>query len=133
MKELKNIEEVVFAPADKGKAVAIDDESNYIEKEKTQISIMGCTLATKPAHILIKNIRQKIIKCFNEMNIPWKEYKEFLVTGEKMACSRLLIKIHKDNFPGRPIINQIDDPTYLLCKELTRILMPLKQKAQSYI
>ena len=67
------------------------------------------------------------------MNIPWKEYKEFLVTEEKMACSRLLIMIHKDNFPGRPTINQIDDPTYLLCKELTRILMPLKQKAQSYI
>ena len=50
-----------------------------------------------------------------------------------MANSRLLLKIHKDNFPARPITNQIDERTYLLCKELTQILMTLNQKAQSYI
>ena len=48
------------------------------------------------------------------MNIPWKEYKEILVTRKKkVACARLLIKIYKDNFPERPMINQIDDPTLI--------------------
>ena len=46
----------------------------------------------------------KNIKCFNELNIPWKEYKEYLVTGAKMAFSRLLIKIHKDNFQGDQLL-----------------------------
>ena len=46
-----------------------------------------------------------------------------------------LVTTHKphDNFLGRPVINQICDPTYKLCKELQRIIHPLAIKAKSYI
>ena len=45
----------------------------------------------------------------------------------------LLIKVHKDNFPGRAVVSHIDDPMYQICKELTRILNPLDEGGDSYI
>jgi len=34
---------------------------------------------------------------------------------------------------ARPVVNQIDDPTYKICKELQKIIHPLTLKAKSYI
>ena len=45
----------------------------------------------------------------------------------------LLIKVHKKNFPGRAYVSQIDDPSYKICQELTRILNPLDEKEESFI
>ena len=45
----------------------------------------------------------------------------------------LLIKVHKKNFPGRAVVNQIDDPTYKICKMLTNILNPLATQSRSYV
>ena len=47
----------------------------------------------------------------------------------------MFTKSHKANsgYPSRPVVSQIDDPTYLLCKELTRMLLPIKEKAESFI
>ena len=50
-----------------------------------------------------------------------------------MANMYLLIKVHKENFPGRAVVSQVNDPTYQLCKELTRILNPLDEGGDSYI
>ena len=38
-----------------------------------------------------------------------------------------------DNYPGRPAVNQIDDPAYKVCKELQKIIHPLALKPKSYI
>ena len=48
-------------------------------------------------------------------------------------CGTPLIKVHKKNFPGRPVVSQVDDPTYNMCKELTRILNPLDESGRSFI
>ena len=55
------------------------------------------------------------------MGIPQKEYRKFLVTGEQIARLRGQLNSHKESkvFPLRRIVSQIDDPTYLLNKELT--------------
>jgi len=45
----------------------------------------------------------------------------------------LLIKVHKDNFPGRPVVSQIGDPTYHMCKILTKILNPLDENGRSFV
>ena len=42
-----------------------------------------------------------------------------------MAGIDLLIKIHRE-FPGSLIFSQIDYPTYLICKQVTRILNPME-------
>ena len=58
----------------------------------------------------------------------WKEQRRFTVTGPVMALMVLLIKVHKKNFPGRSYVSQIDDPSYKICQELTRILNPIDEK-----
>ena len=50
-----------------------------------------------------------------------------------LANMYLLIKVHKKNFPGRAVVSQIDDPTYNICKELTKILQPISSAGKSYI
>ncbi len=47
------------------------------------------------------------------------------MTAPEMAKLYLLIKVHKDGYPERPVVSQIDDPTYNICKVLTDILNPL--------
>ena len=63
----------------------------------------------------------------------FKDRRKYLVTGPVMANIYLLIKVHKKNFPGRPVVSQVDDPTYNMCKELTRILNPLDESGRSFI
>ena len=44
----------------------------------------------------------------------------------------LLIKVHKKNFPGRAYVSQIDDPSYKICAELTKILNPIDENGESF-
>ena len=37
------------------------------------------------------------------------------------------------NFPGRPVVSQIGDPTYHMCKILTKILNLLDEGGRSYV
>jgi len=69
------------------------------------------------------------------MGLLEKEYSRYLVTAAVIAKLSLPIKTHKpdDNYPGRPVVNQIDDPTYKICKELQKIIHPLATKAKSFI
>ena len=41
--------------------------------------------------------------------------------------------VHKNLFPGRAYISQIDDPSYKICQELTRILTPIDEKGDAFI
>ena len=69
------------------------------------------------------------------MGLSKKEIRKYTVTGPDLAKLYLLIKIHKPEkgSPGRPVVSQIDDPTYILCKVLTEILNPIDEKAKSFI
>ena len=66
-------------------------------------------------------------------NIPACNQRRYTVTGPVMASMALLVKVHKKNFPGRAYVSQIDDPSYKICEELTRILNPIDEKGDSFI
>ena len=59
--------------------------------------------------------------------------RKYLVSAPILGHMYFFIKVHKKNFPGRAVVNQIDDPTYKICKILTDILNPLAVKSPSYI
>ena len=50
----------------------------------------------------------------------------------EMAKLYLLI-MHKDGYPGRLVVSQIDDPTYKICKVLTDLLNPLDEGGCSFV
>ena len=49
-----------------------------------------------------------------------------------MALMALLIKVHYKKFLGRACVPRIDDPSYKICEELTRILNPLDEQDNSF-
>ena len=63
----------------------------------------------------------------------FKQRRPYLVTAPVMGNVYLLIKVHKENFSGRAVVSQIDDPTHLICNELTRILNPLGEAGDSFL
>ena len=88
-----------------------------------QINEGDYTKATKSEKTLLDNIHQKLVAQLKSMGLmDFKQRRPYVVTAPAMANMYLSIKVHKDNFPGRVVVSQIDDPTYLICKELTKIL-----------
>ena len=65
----------------------------------------------------------------------FKEERKYLliVSAPLLGHMYLLIKVHKNNFPGRAVVSQVNDPTYKVCKILTDILNPLVKNGQSYV
>ena len=56
----------------------------------------------------------------------------YTVTGEVMASMVLLIKCIKRTFQDEHI-SQMDDLSYSVCKDLTRILYPLDEEGESFL
>ena len=81
-------------------------------------------LTNKSEKTILRRLHRKLMDQLISMRITdFKEQRMYTVTGPVMASMALLIKVHKKNFPGRTYVSQIDDPSYYICKELTRILL----------
>ena len=134
IRNLQKDETIVIVPADKGKAVVIEDRINYLKKMQDQIDAGDYIISTKSEKQLLKNLHKKLITQLDSMGMcSSKERRPYTVSAPVMAKMYLLIKVHKKNFPGRPVVNQIGDPTYNMCKVLTDILNPLDEGCESFI
>ena len=135
LKELRNDNEIIKIPADKGTSSVLENETNKVNKEQDQIDAMDVEECTKSEKSILRHVRTRLITAFKEMGLQEKEFSRYLVTAAVIAKLSIPIKTHKpnNNYPGRPVVNQIDDPTYKVCKELQKIIHPLALKAKSYI
>ena len=112
----------------------IEDKDVYLMKTHDQIIEGDYTLTTKSEKSILRRLHRKLMDQLVSMGITdFKEQRMYTVTGPVMASMALLIKVHKKNFPGRAYVSQIDDPSYYICKELTRILNPLDEKGESFL
>ena len=101
LKGIGDDETIVICPADKGKAIVIEDRETYIQKMYQQIDEGDYTRATKSEKTLMDNIHQKLVAQLKAMGLTdFKKRRPYLVTAPVMANMYLLIKVHKDNFPG---------------------------------
>ena len=134
LNELKADDSIIICPADKGKAVVIEDRETYLSKMQDQIHEGNYEISKKGEKTILRRLHRRIVDQLIAMGIDdWKEQRRFTVTGPVMASMALLIKVHKKNFPGRAYVSQIDDPSYKICQKLTRILNPIDQKGESFI
>ena len=86
--------------------------------------------------MLLNKIHHKLVDHLILKQMELTEFKDrrcFLVMAPVLANMYLFINDHKKNFPGRAVVSQIDDPTYNICKELTKILQPISSGERSYI
>ena len=134
LQELKDDESIIICPADKGKAVVVEDRDSYLAKSKDQIHEGNYELSNKKEKSILRKLHRKLMNQLISMGIKdWKDQQKYTVTGPVMVSMALLIKVHKKNFPGRAYVSQIDDPSYKVCKVLTDIINPLDEKGESYI
>ena len=134
LRELMEDDSIIICPADKGKAVVVEDRETYLTKTRDQIAEGDYELAKGKEKTILTRLHRKLMNQLKSMGIEdFKEQRKYTVTGPVMASMALLIKVHKKNFPGRAYVSQIDDPSYKICKELTDILNPLDEGGLSYI
>ena len=127
---------IIICPADKGKAIVIEDRDTQLVKLQQQIDEGDYKLEKRKEKTLLDKLHKKLLNQLRNMNIDMDDFKEkrkYLVSAPVLGHMYLLIKVHKKNFPGRAVVSQIDDPTYKICKILTDILNPLAEKGDSYI
>mmetsp|Transcript_3349 Transcript_3349/g.6053 ORF Transcript_3349/g.6053 Transcript_3349/m.6053 type:complete len:409 (-) Transcript_3349:195-1421(-) len=82
---------------------------------------------------LLDGLHAKLVEKLKEMGVDTRGGCYLTMTAPEMAKLYLLIKVHKDGYPGRPVVSQIDDPTYNICKVLTDILNPLDEGGRSFV
>ena len=136
LQDLMSDTSIIICPADKGKAIVIEDKDTYLAKMQQQIDEGDYKLEKRKEKTLLDKLHKKLLNQLKNMKIDMNDFKEkrkYLVSAPVLGHMYLLIKVHKKNFPGRAVVSQIDDPTYKICKILTDILNPLAEKGDSYI
>jgi len=124
---------LMIVPADKGRAVVVMDRETYLQKMQDQllgddyVEIPAEEVAAGGEKKLLDGLHAKLVEKLKEMGVDTRGGCYLTMTAPEMAKLYLLIKVHKDGYPGRPVVSQIDDPTYNICKVLTDILNPLDE------
>ena len=127
---------IVICPADKGRAIVIEDRDSYLSKMQQQLDEGDYVIDNRKEKTLLDKLHKKISNQLRSMDIDLDDFKEkrkYLVSAPMLGHMYLLIKVHKKNFPGRAVVSQVNDPTYKVCQILTNILNPLATSGQSYI
>ncbi|CAH2086613.1 unnamed protein product [Euphydryas editha] len=130
LKNLRARSDITVLRADKGNATVVMDTSDY----NTKIEQL---LSDKSTYKIVnKDPTNKILK---ETNDLIKKYSDKLKIDVKLpTCAKSprlygLPKIHKINVPLRPIVSQIDSPTYKLAQHVAKVLSPLRGNTTAYV
>jgi len=102
---------LTLVKADKSKAIVIIDKDKQKEKVNNFIKENHMNMLNKdPTEIYQKQIQQAIQKCNTLID---KQTHRYLLNIKPMAPKlKVYLKTHKDNLPIRPIVNNIQAPSY---------------------
>ena len=131
---LKSRDDLYINKADKGGAIVIWDKELYNAEGKRQLSDRKFY---KPlSRDITAENQQKVVECVEELieneKLP-PTARNLLVEDPATSYFYLLAKIHKANNPGRPIVSNINCPTYQIAKYLSEVLRPIVEQLPTYI
>jgi len=111
----------IITKADKGKTLVIIYTKDYHNKIDTFLASNNFQATPKnPTNKYQKQITQTIKECNLVLN---KERNKYLnVRNPKPPTLKVQIKLHKDGNPIRPVVNNINAPSYKTAKRLNKIL-----------
>ena len=113
LKRLKNDNNIVILPADKGRVTVVMDKTDYFDK-------MDALVNDKQTYEELKRDQTPALQRYYRLRCsvpqPPKLYG--------------LPKLHKPGIPMRPIVSFCGSPTYQLSRYLTTILQPLTDKSR---
>ena len=119
-----------MAKADKGKTIVIINNTEYNKKTLDFINTNEITKLTKdPTNTFHKKVTETIKQCQLIIN---KNQTKYLIQKKPQAPTlKAQIKLHKTGMPIRPVINNINAPTYKLAKFLAKSItsyLPLQHQ-----
>ena len=135
LKSLTGDKTITIVPADKGRATVIMKKEEYEEKMKVLLSDTNTykKLDHDPTKEYKKDMKKMIDNWEKEKPLPPGLKRFIQPTSENIPAIYGTPKIHKSNYPLRPIVSGIGSITYNAAKVLTRILQPLVGQSDYHI
>ena len=136
LKELKNKQDIVIKPADKGGKIVLWPIEQYLAEATKQLSDTNYYLEQNEDHTIQTAFEictfLTYLKAGTHIDDTLYEFLE-PHNPPRTPIFYMLPKIHKPNNPGRPIISGIDSPTANLSVYLDYYLKPIVRTLPSYI
>ena len=134
MKALKSLapnKGVVFMKPDKGTGVVILNMSDYINKVERIVSDQSKFMVHKNQDLykISRSIETKVRNYLCEHvkkpgHISEDEYRRLYPNGSHIGVMYGLLKVHKQNYPVRPVCSAVGTSTYQLSKYVGNIIKP---------
>ena len=135
IKQLKADKDRIILTADKGVALVVMDQKEYIEKAKELLQDTN-TYKTILSDSTIK-LKNKLINKLKKIKLGTRmddiTYRRMYPTGTVIPKFYGLPKVHKANTPLRPIVSSIGSVSYGVAKELARIIKPLVGSTEHHV
>lgn len=134
LRSIRNNDEVLVLKADKGNAAVVINTSDY--HDKVQDLLQDTTIYKPVSYDPTARVTRRIRAVIRDYQDLFTEedyerlYKPRIVQPPKFYG---LPKVHKTGIPLRPIVSQIDSPTYYLAKYVASILQPLVGNTSSFV
>ena len=135
LRSLKSRTDIIIRPADKGGGIVVLNTSDYISEANRQLydPMFYKALDKDPTPSFSILINKKISELVKANLIPHQISKFLRPKNVKPGSFYLLIKVHKENNPGRPIISGIDTPTEKLSLVIDHCIKHIPPRLPSYI
>ena len=132
LKRLKNDNNIVILPADKGRVTAVMDKTDYFDKMDALVNDKQTyeELKRDPTPALQRKLNSKILTLKKTDAFDTQRYYRLRCSVPQPPKLYGLPKLHKPGIPMRPLVSFCGSPTYQLSKYLTNILQPLTDKSR---
>ena len=132
LKRLKNDNNIVILPADKGRVTVVMDKTDYFDKMDALVNDKQTyeELKRDPTPTLQRKLNSKILKLKKTDAIDTQRYYRLRCSVPQPPKLYGLPKLHKLGISMRPIVSFCGSPTYQLSRYLTTILQPLTDKSR---
>ena len=134
IKELKQDEDIVILPADKGNTTVILSKEEYVSKLTDMI---GCDTYKKlkkdPTRAKESNVTRELKNLERTGELNTLLYNKLRPCGSKPPLIYGLPKVHKEGVPLRPIVSCTSSPTYQLSKYVSQVISPLAGSSTSHV
>ncbi|XP_075975703.1 uncharacterized protein LOC142976300 [Anticarsia gemmatalis] len=134
LSKLRANRDILVLKADKGNATVVMDSEDYDRRIRNLLSDTSVykPVSYNPTARVTKRIRS-LIKDHEDLFA--EDVFQRLARPKCVQPPKLygLPKVHKESVPLRPIVSQIDSPTYDLAKHIASVLQPLTGKTASFV
>ncbi|CAN7943058.1 unnamed protein product, partial [Ixodes hexagonus] len=135
LNNLKSREDIIIRPADKGGGIVVMNRADYIGEASRQLDNVDFyqRLPDDPTQRFVTIINRTLQDLRNENKISVDHYNYLKSRNPHPGVFYLLIKVHKPNNPGRPIISGIGTPTEQISEFVDHAIKHIPPLLQSYV